>query len=225
MHFVNFKSNPQLTPFAPNYSYFLVEETIKNFVKFSSLKNYLIKKEKTILKKPIIKIKATKISIDGYTNLGKNSTTARYNQYNIFTWKNKEITNLKKAIIYCHEEFLKKLKVKIDKPVYISGWFNVMKKGQSIDKHLHSVTPNCYLSGNVCVSCNKTSTFYINPINQINDPAVFESKNEIGKIVIFQSNIPHYTNKHNSAKDRITIAFDLWLGKPEHINQAVRLIP
>ena len=119
MHFVNFKSNPQLTPFAPNYSYFLVEETIKNFVEFNSLKNYLTKKEKTILKKPIVKINSTKISIDGYTNLGKNSTTARYNQYNVFTWKNKEITNLKKAIIYCHKEFLKRLNVKINKTNFL----------------------------------------------------------------------------------------------------------
>ena len=40
-----------------------------------------------------------------------------------------------------------------------------------------------------------------------------ESKNEIGKIILFQSNIPHYTTVHKSEKERITIAFDLMMYK------------
>ena len=98
-----------------------------------------------------------------------------------------------------------------------------MKNNTSIAKHLHNVTPYCYLSGNICVSCDDTSTIYINPINQINDPVTYESKNETGKIILFQSNIPHYTTVHKSEKERITIAFDIMLHK-RNLKNLVKLI-
>jgi hypothetical protein len=49
----------------------------------------------------------------------------------------------------------------------------------------------------------------INPINQINDPELFKIKNEVGKITLFQNNIPHYTTPHKGLKERITVAFDM----------------
>ena len=58
-----------------------------------------------------------------------------------------------------------------------------------------------------------TYTYYINPINQINDPEIYDSKNQVGKITLFQNNIPHFTNEHKIKKERITIAFDLSLKK------------
>ena len=73
------------------------------------------------------------------------------------------------------------------------------------------MTPDTYLSGNICVNCVDTSTYYINPVNVINDPQIYKSKNEIGKLTLFPSNIPHYTDPHKSSEDRLTIAFDLFL--------------
>ena len=46
-------------------------------------------------------------------------------------------------------------------------------------------------------------------MNQINDPETYKSKNEVGKITLFQNCIPHYTDIHQDEKERITIAFDL----------------
>jgi ABC-type oligopeptide transport system ATPase subunit len=94
-----------------------------------------------------------------------------------------------------------------------------MRNGEQIKAHLHSTCPYTYLSGHVTVKCENSSTFYINPINQINDPEVYESKNSVGKLTFFQSNIPHYTSVHDGQSERITIAFNIivdedYMGRP-----------
>ena len=82
---------------------------------------------------------------------------------------------------------------------------------------------NLLLGGHICVQCDDTSTHYINPINQINDPMTYESKNDVGKVSIFPNNIPHYTDIQKSDKERITIAFDLMIENPNKDNY-IRLI-
>ena len=51
-----------------------------------------------------------------------------------------------------------------------------MRKNEYIKPHAHSFGPDTYLGGHFCVSCENTSTYYINPINQINKPEVFKVK-------------------------------------------------
>ena len=114
------------------------------------------------------------------------------------------------------------MSIKPSKNVFISCWFNVIKKNQRINTHLHGVNPDSYLSGNICVSTEGTSTYYINPVNVINDPVVYKSKNEEGKITLFPSKIPHYTDVYLGRKDRLTIAFDLFL--VSNRNKVVKLI-
>jgi len=82
-----------------------------------------------------------------------------------------------------------------------------------IQPHIHSSHPDTYLGGHICVSCTNTSTYYINPVNQINNPETYKSKNEVGKLTLFQNCIPHYTDIHDSDEERITIAFDMSLVK------------
>ena len=207
MKIINFKSSPANTPFAPEWNYFLSESNIKD-VDFKKLFVFLKKKEKSILK---IKLNKDRTNVDGYTGLGENSTTSRYGYYNVFDWKNKELYKLKKNIIKSHKAYLKYLSLKPGKNIFIACWFNILKKNQSIGKHLHGVTPDTYLSGNICVNCVETSTYYINPVNVLNDPQIYRSKNEVGKLTLFPSNIPHYTDTHVGNEDRLTIGFDLFL--------------
>tara|TARA_R110000803_G_scaffold210254_1_gene281590 strand:- start:72 stop:728 length:657 start_codon:yes stop_codon:yes gene_type:complete len=218
MKIINFKSEPKKSPFAPEWDYFLAEQKIEN-VDFKKLFLFLKEKEKSILK---IKIDKRKKNVDGYTGLGDNSTTSRYGQYNVFNWKNKELIKLKQSIIKLHNNYLNYLSIKPSKNVFISCWFNVIKKNQRINTHLHGVNPDSYLSGNICVSTEGTSTYYINPVNVINDPVVYKSKNEEGKITLFPSKIPHYTDVYLGRKDRLTIAFDLFL--VSNRNKVVKLI-
>jgi hypothetical protein len=92
----------------------------------------------------------------------------------------------------------------------LKGWANVMRKNEKIDSHIHSVNSNSYLSGHVNIQVDNTSTFYVNPVNVLNEPTVVELKNKVGEITLFPSCMPHYTNKQTSDKERITIAFDLF---------------
>jgi len=191
MQFILFKSEPRKTPFAPEWEYTLAEQVLKK-VNFKSLSRYLLKKEKQI-------IKSTSVINDGYTGLGKKSVTARFNSFNVFTFKNKEI-----------------YKIKIPKELWIQSWFNVMRKGEKIKLHIHGTSPNTYLSGNLMVQCQDTKTIYVNPQNQINEPIKHEGNNEVGKLTLFQTCIPHCTDKQTNAQERISIAFDL---SPDQVNK------
>ena len=217
---MNFKSKPKETFFAPEWDYYLFETNIEN-INFIEVSKLCLKKEKEILKLPLTKTQDNKFT-DGYTKLGKKSTTARFDKYNVLEWKNKNIKLIKQTIISFHNEILKYFNQPLVNELWVQCWVNIMEKGQQIKPHLHSVEPWCYLGGHICVQCEDTYTNYINPINQINEPEIYSSKNEVGKITLFQNNIPHYTSKHNSNKKRITIAFDLSLNKKN--NNFLRLI-
>jgi len=215
---INFKSEPKQTFFAPEWNYYLFENNIDN-IDFNEVSKLCLKKEKEILKLP----NSNKVSCDGYTGLGGNSTTSKYENYNVLKWKNKNIKLIKQTIIDFHNDILSYLKQPIPNELYIQCWTNIMRNEEQIKPHLHTTNPITYLGGHICVQCDNTSTHYINPINQINDPEIYSSKNEVGKITLFQNNIPHYTDIHKSNNERITIAFDLQIHKPTKDNY-LRLI-
>ena len=207
MDLVNFKSSPKDNPFAPEWNYVIGEDYIKN-INFNALSKFLLLKEKEILKYDSAKDNNGNVS-DGFTGLGENSTTSKFRSYNLLSYRNKEIVKLKKEIHKKYVLFLNKLNIPIKEYLYIQCWVNIMRKGQQIKPHIHDVSPTCYLGGHVCVQSKNTHTCYINPVNQINDPDTYKSKNEVGKITLFQNCIPHYTDIHQDEKERITIAFDL----------------
>jgi hypothetical protein len=211
MNLILNKSKPPQTPFAPQWHYHLGHELISN-INFKKIAKIILKKEKQILKKfpP-----STKSSVDGYTGLGKNSLTSRYEHINIFSWwPEAEIKKLKPVILDFHSRFLKELNIKDLCDFDIKGWVNVMRKGERIKAHLHSVDPTAYLSGHICIQCQDTATYYINPVNQLNEPYTQKIPNEVGQIILFPTCVPHYTDTQLGNKERITIAFDFVL-KPE----------
>ena len=203
-----FRSKPKVSPFAPEWNYFLAESQIDN-VNFSRISEYFLRKESELLQLPI----TTKMGVnDGYTGLGNNSLTSRYSHYNVFQFENDlvELKQLRQEIFdrYCALMYLLGIE---RKKVWFQSWCNIMRKGEQIQPHIHNVNSYCYLGAHVNIQCDKTSTIYINPINQINDPEIYESPNEVGKLTIFQQNIPHYTTVQQSDRERITIAFDFFI--------------
>ena len=209
---ITFRSNAPVSPFAPQWNYFLFESFIDD-VNFSELADYILSKEKEVLELPTV-INDSKYS-DGYTGLGVNSITSRFNQFNVLNWNHSSIEKIKENILDCHELFLSGFPFNSPDELYIQCWVNIMRKGEQIKPHIHSVQPDSYLGGHICVQCENTNTNYINPVNQINDPEVYNSKNEVSKITLFQNCIPHYTDMHNGEKERITIAFDLSMHKTD----------
>jgi hypothetical protein len=220
MEIINFKSNPKTNFFAAEWSFWMLEDIIKG-INFKELSKFLLKKEKEIITttKP-----CNKESPDGYTGLGPNSITSRYEEFNLLKFNNKEIKKVKKAILKSHNLFLSNLKIEHPKELWIQCWYNVMRKGEKINTHVHHTGNDSYLSGHLCVQVDNTSTKYFTSPDQINDVSIYSSNNKTGKITIFQTFIPHFTDTHNSEKERITIAFDFFIINKYNSTNLLKLI-
>ena len=216
MNYIEFRSESRKTPFAPEWHYIMVEEMLAG-IDFAEVAKLILSKEKDIIANHrtsnfIGNFMGTTKSVDGYTGLGPDSLTSRFEHYNLLAWDNPEIIKMRQAIKEVHNTLLMDLKLPI-MPVWIQCWANVLRDGQKIDPHIHTAKSDCYLGGHITVQADNTDTVYISPINQINEPEVYASRNEVGKITLFQNNIPHYTTIHKGDRERITIAFDMHLTK------------
>ena len=212
-----FKSEPKKTFFAPEYDYTIFETMVQK-VNFENLAKLILSKEEELLKLPM-----STVAKDAYTGLKDNSTTTRFDKYNVLKWEDENIEPLKGNILHFHNGIMQYFKLPIPKELYIQCWVNIMRKGEQIKPHLHDIGSYCYLGGHICVQCDDTSTHYINPINQINDPMTYSSKNDVGKITIFPNNVPHYTDTHNSDRERITLAFDIFPENPNTLEHSQNL--
>ena len=211
MKFKGFCSRPPISPYAPQWD-FRVGTSICKDIDTNSLSRFLLSKEKEVKKLPT-SLGEDETSSAGYTGLGSRSTTAKFQSYNILTWDHPEIKKLKSNIAKSVIDFNDECGNKTPNILWIRCWYNVLRFGQKITPHHHSVDPDCYLSGHFNVQVNDTSTVYMSPINQLNDPEVIDIKNKVGDMTLFPSYIFHYTTPHYSFKPRITIAFDLNLYK------------
>ena len=201
---LNFKSEPPITPFSPQWDFKLAETMIED-VDFVKLSDFILELEQQLKQQ----YDFGETFSDGYTGLGKDSLTARFTEYNLLNLENEQILQLRKHILNFHNEFLKALRLPLPKELYVRCWANVMRKGEQIKAHIHGIKPETYLGGHICVKCNKTQTHYMNPINTINEPIHYSSPNEVGKFTLFQNFIPHFTDIQTEDDTRITIAFDL----------------
>lgn len=212
MKFKNLKRDLKLSPYAPEWDFTLGFSEV-NSIDLGTLYSTILKKERVIKKLPLSKVYNSENFTDGYTGLGKNSTTSRFQHYNVFDWNTKETNQLKIEISRSLVKYNNFLDNKIPQNLWINCWVNILRFGQHITPHLHSVKEDCYLSGHFVVNSKNTSTVYINPVNQIMDPEVVKVENKAGEMTIFPSYVPHYTTKHYSFKPRVTIAFDICLEK------------
>ena len=194
------------TPYAPTWD-FRVGTSKCDDIDVKSLSQFLLSKEREVKKLPVTKIGNE--YFDGYTGLGINSTTSRSCDYNILTWKHPELKKLKTNIIKNIFAYNGKCGNETPSELYAICWYNILRFRQKIKPHLHSAQSDCYLSGHFNVQVKDTSTCYMSPVNQLNNPDIMEMKNEEGKMTLFPSYILHYTTRHNSFKPRITIAFDI----------------
>lgn len=202
-----FLSDDPETPYAPTFDFTIGTSLCQN-INTDSLSKFLLKKEREVKKMPPSIGGSGKVT-DGYTGLGKNSTTSRFQRYNVLSWDHPEIKKLKDNILTGVREYNIGCGNNTPDELYVRCWFNVMRFGQKIKPHMHSCTSNCYLTGHFNVQVNDTSTVYMYPGNVLNDPEVIDLKNKVGEMTLFPSNIFHYTTPHYSFKPRITIAFDV----------------
>jgi len=202
----NFKSDLPETPFAPTWNVFLIEK-VWDIIDCDKLYSFLLERNKEIMKmKPVV---INDMVSDGNTKLGKRNIMSRYSLYNVFKYRNRELCNLQNAIIEQHNVLCDVLKIPLPEYVYLNGWINILRFGEKVKMHIHSVNSKCYLGGNFCVGVNKSETVFVNPVNPINHPETYVSKNEPGKLTLFENRTPHYSSRNYNFKRRMTVAFNL----------------
>ena len=216
-----FKSKPPESPFAPNWMFYVGERD--SDIDCDKLRDYLLSKLDEVLS-----IEDDSITDHAYgTLIGKDTTTARSGIYNIFSWDNVEINNLKEEIIKFHNDYFRESLQRNDLPpeLWVNGWMNVMKKGQVIRKHAHGYREWTYLSGHFTVQSSDTQTVYVNPYEHMTDSTMikdiksgrledykyshYAADNIAGRMALFPSFVPHFTTTHDGDDYRITLAFDM----------------
>ena len=213
MNLIKFQSDSALTEFAPQWNFVMAEDSSFSDPEFfKSVSNIILEKESSLISSNENKYqqynKKFNIVYDGDTGLGPNSLTSRAIFFNFLSWEDIQVRILHNFIHLKYVEFLDILKIPRRK-TWIQCWANVMRDGEEIKKHIHSSHSLTWLGGHVTIACSDTSTFYVNPMNLADGNQVYESKNEVGKLTLFQNNIPHYTNTHHGSTERISIAFDI----------------
>jgi Putative 2OG-Fe(II) oxygenase len=160
----------------------------------------LAKEEEIISKYPV--------NSDGGSGLGINSLTSRFYHYNIFTWEEDCIQDLKNVIVDAYNVLIHNARYPSEEIVWINGWANVLRETQKFNSHQHNHSlKDSFLSGNLCIQADNTITYYENPHSQ-EQPLAIENKK--GDLTLFQSYIPHGTSSHSGNTARITLAFDLY---------------
>ena len=125
-----------------------------------------------------------------------------WEHYNVFKWDYPCIRELNDNIKECYKNFCTYLKIPIEK-VWIRGWIYPQKRGMKLDRHIHALHENSYLSGNLCLTQNQTTTDYDIPyIGWV------KIDNQKGKMILFPSSIPHASDTLQE-DSRYTLAFDL----------------
>ena len=200
-----FVNKPHQNIFNQDYKYFIFEKNYTSKIKPEKLASFILKKEKQIIKNTQKKFEEVNKTgwKDGGTGLGLKSLPSRSPLYNLVEFK--ETQYLKKIIKNAHLDFMKELHLTYEDNLYIQCWANVMREGEKIQKHFHSINNYDYLSGHICIQTTNTNTYYLEPYHKER----FILKNNPGNITLFPSWVEHFTDKVLDDNERITIAFDL----------------
>tara|TARA_R100001086_G_scaffold186885_1_gene105040 strand:+ start:2668 stop:3339 length:672 start_codon:yes stop_codon:yes gene_type:complete len=127
---------------------------------------------------------------------------------NIFKSEDLEITKLKKQIKKILNSFFKQINFNINEKLYIQGWPSVLKKDQYHKEHFHEAHEFSFLSGNIILTDNKTTTdYYIYPRSC--QFGYYKYKNYPGSVTLFSSFISHKVDKIKD-KSRMSIGFNLY---------------
>lgn len=205
------KSPDKKSPLAPEYWLVIAEYDLEG-INWDRLSNFILYKEKEIKN---LNIPNNKLD-DGKTLLGLQSLTARFKHFNVLKWEHPEVFKLKDLLYSQYLCLLSELNIPRSK-TFIQCWANVLRDGENIALHSHGYDEYTYLSGHITVQCNNTSTIYINPFTYGADTIEVPKLNIPGKVTFFTSNIPHYTDVHIGKKERISIAFDIFLARGTHM--------
>lgn len=127
----------------------------------------------------------------------------RWEHYNVFSWDYPTVKRLKELIKRSYEELCDKIGIHTEENIWIRGWVYPMKKGMKLQRHYHALHENSFLSGNICLTENNTTTDYDLPYL-----GWVTTENTKGRMTLFPSSLPHGVDKLEEG-ERYSLAFDL----------------
>lgn len=195
--FYRFKSLPSETPFAINYPDFSIL-TSRYDGDVKSLYDFLISQVDVIKKLPAHK---------ETTGLSSDKISTRWDKYNLFnTFTNKELDKLKKHVILSYSKYCFRCGVSPEK-IMMHAWYNVIENGDCIGEHAHEYGTMSYLSGNVYLGGDETSSTRYLIMNR--DENLYMT-NRDGDFTIFPSYVPHATSVYEGTKPRVSIGINIF---------------
>jgi len=165
---------------------------------------------KVVLKEQpnIIAIKSSNLNED------PNWITGKLWAYNFLDFDYPCVRYLKKFIYEKYIDYALFCSIDSSKPVYVQCWVNIINNdGRIITPHNHADAHGgapadySYISGNISLQTENTSTFFAHPI--LHKLVYREIPNTNGELILFPSFITHWTSQNLSVNPRITIAFDI----------------
>ena len=132
-----------------------------------------------------------------------------WKRYNIFSWKTESTKFLQHSIARMYHEYCNALEFPKERPndLWIKGWAVLLKPGDKISKHSHCYHENAFLSGNLMVSPNETTTDYDIPhLSHYYGP--WKCENKPGRITLFPSWVLHKVDP--TEEYRVSVGFDLF---------------
>lgn len=165
--------------------------------------------------------------IDDITNLIKEKNPGSYKDtwqsYNIFNWESESIKFLKKNIYRIYIDYMGATGFVPEHDLWIRGWAVNLKAGEGVPTHSHSYHENTYLSGNIMISSNPTTTDYAIP-HLSTYYGYYKVENKPARITLFPSWVQHKVDPI-SDDERISIGFDIftyysmeYVGKNKHLD-------
>lgn len=196
------KSGHPLTPFAPSWDISLGSCIWEDETKIDKISEFLLYKEKEILNLPM----DSKVGIPKSVGLGNTDVTTRYGQYNLFDYANEleELNDLLDFLRLAYLNYVGREFVQARNLTFVC-WYNILRKGQTIDLHRHGTNPQSYLSGHFQFNDCNSETYYQVPYEgtgvAINNPK--------GQVTIFPSSVLHGVLEYKDEPPRISLAFDM----------------
>ena len=127
----------------------------------------------------------------------------KWEHYNVFSWKYPTAQRLKEIIKRSYEQLCDKLGIYVEDKLWIRGWVYPMKKGMRLERHFHAIHENSFLSGNINLTGNDTTTDFHIPYLGL--ACVQNAK---GRMVMFPSSLPHSVEKLED-DERYSLAYDI----------------
>jgi hypothetical protein len=199
-----FENQGAFTPFAPKYSIPFWNAELLSPYEIQLLSSKILSLEKDIINSN------PDLTYDGGTGLGPDSLTAKFTAYNILHWDREgEDFVVRKMRVWIHNAIREMCEhvgsdIQEVKP-WAQCWANVLRKGEKLNPHQHSSDAYSFLSGNICLQAEETSTVYQNPYTM----NALAMKNVPGVMTLFPEYIVHWTTPNESDKERITLGMDI----------------